>query len=419
MIQISNSTITNKSIFRKINPSFKLVIFIISIFMIFIPSGFFGQLIVLSFILTQLALARLTKWTYLNILKVFITIFALFILINWISVKSPIGVFLEGGSKNFLGIGSWSNFDSLLWDKGSMYGDEPIFISKLFGGEVTGQVSIEHVNHFQLEGNKMVTSWINSLKQDQLEKARSIVMLHTGETSVERVDIWLYLLNNSYEIGGVKFNNIIIQNIPNAWMQGNLLCNPLGGVNYNSAFHSFGPLGIVTALQVSIKVILIIISSSILTSTTTPSELTNGIEKLFSPLKIIRFPANECALILSIGIRFIPSLLMESKRILNAQAARGLDYYNGNFKDKIRALISLIIPLFSISIRKSDELAYAMDARAYNPRASRTRYRRESVSKWDYIYLGIAAFVVSLTAFLQFFNFIFLPFGIIEAALVL
>ncbi|MGL4950502.1 MAG: energy-coupling factor transporter transmembrane component T [Mycoplasma sp.] len=416
MIKISNSSVTNTSIFRKINPSFKLIIFILSIFMIFIPAGFFGQLIVLAFVAIQLILAKFSKRTYWNILKTFVTILAIFLLVNWISIKMPMAVYM-GGDK-FTGIGSWLNIESLMWDKSGMY-DNNIHISNLFGGEVVGYIKPEHITYYATANTKIVNSWIKTIDTDQLAVALAKIKEYNPLFTDAEAKSMLYLLNNSYEFDGIKYGTMIIQNIPSEWMSKNLLCNQMGGVVYKSTVASFGPLGITKAIQISIKVTMIIISSTILTTTTTPSELTNGIEKIFSPLKIFRFPASECALILSIGIRFIPSLLSESKKILNAQAARGLDYYNGNIADKIKALVSLIIPLFSISIRKSDELAFAMDARAYNPRATRTQYRKQTVSSIDYVYLFISFFVLALTIFIQVYKFVLLPFGLIEAAMVL
>jgi energy-coupling factor transport system permease protein len=93
------------------------------------------------------------------------------------------------------------------------------------------------------------------------------------------------------------------------------------------------------------------------------------------PLKLIKFPTHEIAMTISIALRFIPTLLDETMRIMNAQASRGVDFEHGKVKEKIKAILSLIVPLFMSAFQRSEELANAMEARGYNPRAKRTRYR--------------------------------------------
>jgi energy-coupling factor transport system permease protein len=114
---------------------------------------------------------------------------------------------------------------------------------------------------------------------------------------------------------------------------------------------------------------------TILTSTTNSVQLSFAIEDILSPLRYIRLPVNEWAMTISIAIRFVPSLLQEAHKILNAQASRGIDFHNGKFNEKVKSLVSLVVPMFSIAFYKADDLANAMEARAYNPRYIRTRYR--------------------------------------------
>ena len=97
------------------------------------------------------------------------------------------------------------------------------------------------------------------------------------------------------------------------------------------------------------------------------------------PLKVIKFPVHEIAMTISLALRFIPTLLEETDRIMKAQASRGVDFQNGKFSEKIRAIISLIVPLFISALQRSEELANAMEARGYDPSAERTKFR---VSKW-------------------------------------
>ncbi len=130
-----------------------------------------------------------------------------------------------------------------------------------------------------------------------------------------------------------------------------------------------------------IRLFLMISLTTILTSTTAPLELTYAIEWIFTPLKVLHFPTHEVAMTISIALRFIPTLLDETDRIMKAQASRGVDFANGKLKEKVRAIVSLIVPLLISAFQKSDELANAMEARGYDPSAKRTRYRS---MKWKW-----------------------------------
>lgn len=140
-----------------------------------------------------------------------------------------------------------------------------------------------------------------------------------------------------------------------------------------------------------IRLVLMISLAMILTGTTAPLDLTYALEWYLTPLKVIKFPTHEIAMTISIALRFIPTLLDETDRIMKAQASRGVDFQNGKFKEKIRAIISLIVPLLVSAFQRSEELANAMEARGYNPGAKRTRYR---ILKWklrDWIALLLLA----------------------------
>ena len=115
--------------------------------------------------------------------------------------------------------------------------------------------------------------------------------------------------------------------------------------------------------------------TNIFTSTTKPMEMTYALEWLFYPLSLVRFPVHKLAMTISLALRFIPYLFDKTNQIMKAQASRGVDYRQGKFKDKIRAIVSTIIPLFLSSFQVSGELADAMEARGYDPDAKRTRYR--------------------------------------------
>jgi energy-coupling factor transport system permease protein len=128
------------------------------------------------------------------------------------------------------------------------------------------------------------------------------------------------------------------------------------------------------------RLVLMIALTLILTASTRPLDLTYAIEWYLTPLKVIRFPSHEVAMTMSIALRFIPTLLDETNRIMKAQASRGVDFVHGKLKEKMRAIVSLIVPLFISAFQRSEELANAMEARGYDPSATRTRYRQ---LKWQ------------------------------------
>ena len=132
---------------------------------------------------------------------------------------------------------------------------------------------------------------------------------------------------------------------------------------------------ITQTLFIIIRLALMLAVTTILTTTTKPLDMTYGLEWYMSPLKVIRFPAHEIAMTISIALRFIPTILEETERIIKAQKSRGVDLEEGKLKEKIGAIISLLIPLLISSFQRSEELSDAMEARGYNPSAKRTRYR--------------------------------------------
>ena len=136
---------------------------------------------------------------------------------------------------------------------------------------------------------------------------------------------------------------------------------------------------IFNTLYIVFRLIIMLGLTLVLTATTKPVELTNALEWFMKPLKVIKFPVHEIAMTISLALRFIPTLLEETDRIMKAQASRGVDFQNGKFSEKIRAIISLIVPLFISALQRSEELANAMEARGYDPSAERTKFR---VSKW-------------------------------------
>ena len=143
--------------------------------------------------------------------------------------------------------------------------------------------------------------------------------------------------------------------------------------------------GLYSAAFITVRIILVVMGASLLTFTTSPVEIADGIESLLTPLKIIKFPVHEFALVMSIALRFIPTLLDETDRIIKAQKARGADFESGNVIGRIKALVPVLIPLLISSFRRADELADAMDARCYSGSKNRTRYKKMKLSFRDLI----------------------------------
>lgn len=165
--------------------------------------------------------------------------------------------------------------------------------------------------------------------------------------------------------------------------------------------------GIETAVFMSVRILCLIAGTSLLTYTTSPIALTDGIERLLSPLKKIKLPVHELAMMMTIALRFIPTLIEETDKIMNAQKARGAQLDTGKMTDRVKALVPVLIPLFISAFRRADELAMAMECRCYRGGDGRTRLKVLRCEKQDYIDLAvcIACFAVILASRLVFPNY--------------
>ncbi|MBE6703154.1 MAG: energy-coupling factor transporter transmembrane protein EcfT [Ruminococcaceae bacterium] len=144
--------------------------------------------------------------------------------------------------------------------------------------------------------------------------------------------------------------------------------------------------GIYSAVFMVIRIVVLILGTSIfLTYTTTPIALTDAIESLLSPLRIIRLPVHEFAMMMSIALRFIPTLMEETTKIMNAQKARGVDFAHGSLIKRAKALVPILIPLFVSSFRRADELATAMECRCYRGGKGRTKMRVPHLRFGDFL----------------------------------
>jgi energy-coupling factor transport system permease protein len=159
--------------------------------------------------------------------------------------------------------------------------------------------------------------------------------------------------------------------------------------------------GVRMGILISIRFFLLIIMTSLLTLTTTPIELTDAIETLLGPLKKVKFPVHELALMMSISLRFIPTLMDETEKIMKAQMARGVEFSSGSIKSRIQAIIPLLIPLFVNSFKRAEELAIAMEARGYQGGEGRTKYRQLVWNPIDTIMIIILILVTALLFLLR------------------
>ncbi len=164
-----------------------------------------------------------------------------------------------------------------------------------------------------------------------------------------------------------------------------LFFNQTGNVLLSWSFITITDGGLLNAGFIISRITLIVIGASLLTFTTTPVEIADGMESLLYPLKWIKFPVHEFALIMSIALRFIPTLLDETDRIIKAQKARGADFESGSLFKRAKALVPVLIPLLISSFRRADELADAMDARCYSGSKNRTKYKKMRLSWRDLI----------------------------------
>ena len=170
----------------------------------------------------------------------------------------------------------------------------------------------------------------------------------------------------------------------------NLLMTP-GKIIFRVGFLKITEEGLRQAGFMAVRLTLLIMGTSLLTLTTSPIVLTDGIESLLSPFKRLGLPAHELAMMMTIALRFIPTLMEETEKIMKAQKSRGADFESGNIMSRAKNLVPLLVPLFISAFRRADELAMAMEARCYRGGENRTRMRQLKISKGDYVASGIFA----------------------------
>lgn len=161
--------------------------------------------------------------------------------------------------------------------------------------------------------------------------------------------------------------------------------------------------GLRQGIYISLRFFLLVSVTTLLTLTTTPIQVTDGMESLLNPLKKVRFPVHELALMMSISLRFIPTLLDETQKIMKAQTARGVDISSGPFKDRMKAVVPLLVPLFISAFKRAEELSIAMEARGYKGGEGRTKFRQLQWQAIDTIMLVSLLVVTLLLIVIRYF----------------
>ncbi|HHU77294.1 MAG: energy-coupling factor transporter transmembrane component T family protein [Caldicoprobacterales bacterium] len=175
----------------------------------------------------------------------------------------------------------------------------------------------------------------------------------------------------------------------------NLLFTPGETELFSFWFFRVTAEGLRQGLFMTLRLTFLVTGTSLLTLTTSPIALTDGIEMLLRPLKVVKFPAHELAMMMTIALRFIPTLLEETDKIMKAQMARGADFESGNLIQRAKSLIPLLVPLFISAFRRADELAMAMEARCYRGGDSRTRMKVLTMGLVDFAAFGVTMLLIA------------------------
>lgn len=162
--------------------------------------------------------------------------------------------------------------------------------------------------------------------------------------------------------------------------------------------------GIVHAFFMVVRILMLVAGTFLLTYTTSPIALTDGLEALLNPLKKIKVPVHELSMMMCIALRFIPTLIEETDKIISAQKARGADFETGSIIDRAKALIPILVPLFISAFRRADELATAMECRCYQGGEGRTKMKLLHYTLWDYEAFGIGAVLIAAVCVLRNFG---------------
>ena len=162
--------------------------------------------------------------------------------------------------------------------------------------------------------------------------------------------------------------------------------------------------GVLRAVFMLARILMLITATFLLTYTTSPIALTDGLESLLNPLKKIKVPVHELSMMMCIALRFIPTLIEETDKIMSAQKARGADFETGKLTERVKALVPILVPLFISAFRRADELATAMECRCYQGGEGRTKMKMLRYHRWDYYAFGIGALLLAAVCVLRSFG---------------
>ena len=184
----------------------------------------------------------------------------------------------------------------------------------------------------------------------------------------------------------------------------NLFFTP-GETLFELGFLRLTDQGVYNALRMVVRIMLLIMGTFLLTYTTSPIALTDALERMLNPLKKLHVPVHELAMVMSIALRFIPTLIEETDKIMSAQKARGADFESGNLIQKAKALVPVLVPLFVSSFRRADELAVAMECRCYHGGEGRTRLHVLRFAPRDYVALVLGCVITAAVIILARLGF--------------
>jgi len=182
----------------------------------------------------------------------------------------------------------------------------------------------------------------------------------------------------------------------------NLFLAPGENILFQLGFVKLTSEGIIFAVQMAIRLVLLIVGASMLTLTTSPIKLTDGIEALLKPLKVVKVPAHDIAMMMSIALRFIPVLADEMDKIIKAQKARGADFDTGGLIKRAKSLLPILVPLFVSAFKRAEELATAMEARCYRgDMGGRTKMKEMKMTPADWLAVGVMIIAIAITVLIR------------------
>jgi energy-coupling factor transport system permease protein len=224
------------------------------------------------------------------------------------------------------------------------------------------------------------------------------VVMHLSWSSIAAIIVWLFLYQFIKKRVKIKLTLFFVSVIVIFLLQFLLPYGTL--LSYDVMIYD---LSLIRALFIFLRIAVVIMITSLLTFTTMTTELNYGLESLLHPLKKIKVPVDVITMMISLTLRFIPTLLVETDKIMKAQASRGVDFNESKFKDKVNQIISLLVPVFVISFKRSEDLANAMEVRGYVIGQKRTRIDTYKISLKDYVVLSL-----SIVLFFGIFWLVFL-----------